>query len=60
MADTQTSIKRLQRDLREIEPSEIGRDVVQQLRKYARENPESAALWCVGIGFVLGWKLKIW
>jgi len=60
MADTQTSIKRLQRDLREIEPSEIGRDVVQQLRKYIREKPESAALWCIGIGFVLGWKLKIW
>jgi hypothetical protein len=60
MADTQTSIKRLQRDLREIEPSEIGRDVVQQLRKYAQANPESAALWCIGIGFVLGWKLKIW
>jgi len=60
MADTQTSIERLQRDLREIEPSEIGRDVMQQLRTYVRKNPESAALWCVGIGFVLGWKLKIW
>lgn len=29
-------------------------------REYARENPEAAALWCFGIGFVLGWKLKLW
>jgi hypothetical protein len=64
MANTQTQTKktmqRLQSDLREIEPAEMGRDVVQYLREYARENPESAALWCFGIGFVLGWKLKLW
>lgn len=28
--------------------------------EYARERPEVAALWCLGIGFVLGWKLKPW
>lgn len=64
MASTQTatrkSVQRLERDLREIEPAEMGRDMVQYLREYARENPESAALWCFGIGFVLGWKLKLW
>ena len=64
MANTQTetkkSMQRLQSDLREMEPAEVGRDVVQHLREYARENPESAALWCFGIGFVLGWKLKLW
>jgi hypothetical protein len=64
MANTQTatrkSVERLQRDLGEIEPAEMGRDMVQYLREYARENPEAAALWCFGIGFVLGWKLKIW
>ena len=27
-------------------------------RRYARANPEAALLWAVGIGFVLGWKLK--
>jgi hypothetical protein len=42
------------------DPVEMGRDMVEYLREYARENPESAALWCLGIGFVLGWKLKIW
>lgn len=35
-------------------------DAIQYLREYTREKPESAALWCLGIGFVLGWKLKPW
>jgi hypothetical protein len=44
----------------DLEPMEVGRDVVEYLREYAKENPEAAALWCLGIGFVLGWKLKPW
>lgn len=64
MAGTQPAARkaarRVQADMREIEPAEMGRDIVQYLRDYARENPESAALWCFGIGFVLGWKLKLW
>lgn len=39
---------------------EVARDVVDYLKEYAREKPEVAALWCLGIGFVLGWKLKPW
>ena len=35
-------------------------DVVDYLRAYARQQPEKAALWCLGVGFVLGWKLKPW
>ncbi len=35
-------------------------DLLRYARDYARENPEMAALWCFGIGFVLGWKLKPW
>ena len=35
-------------------------DTLEYMRDYAREKPESAALWCLGIGFVLGWKLKPW
>jgi hypothetical protein len=35
-------------------------DVMEYLREYAREKPEVVALWCFGIGFVLGWKLKPW
>jgi hypothetical protein len=29
-------------------------------RGYARERPGVVALWCLGIGLVLGWKLKMW
>jgi hypothetical protein len=35
-------------------------ELYHQLREYAREHPESVALWCFGIGFVLGWRLKPW
>jgi hypothetical protein len=35
-------------------------DMVEYVREYAREKPEVVALWCLGIGFVLGWKLKPW
>lgn len=41
-------------------PREITHDVVQYVTDYARDNPGYAALWCVGVGFVLGWKLKPW
>lgn len=35
-------------------------DIGNYLQSYARERPEIAALWCFGIGFVLGWRLKPW
>ncbi|MCA9114258.1 MAG: hypothetical protein KDA79_04180 [Planctomycetaceae bacterium] len=35
-------------------------DFVDYLKTYAREKPDVAALWCFGIGFVLGWKLIPW
>jgi hypothetical protein len=37
-----------------------GKDMIDYFREYAREKPEVVALWCLGIGFVLGWKLKPW
>jgi hypothetical protein len=39
---------------------EMANDAIDRLRAYARENPTSVALWALGIGFVLGWKLKPW
>jgi hypothetical protein len=42
------------------EATEVAADVLDYLKEYAREKPEVAALWCLGIGFVLGWKLKPW
>lgn len=35
-------------------------DIVDYFKEYARQKPEVAALWCLGIGFILGWKLKPW
>ena len=39
---------------------EPAHDLVDYLKEYARERPEVAALWCFGLGFVIGWKLKPW
>jgi len=35
-------------------------DLLEYFRQYARERPVVVALGCLGIGFVMGWKLKIW
>lgn len=35
-------------------------DLAAYMKAYARENPEVCAMWCFGVGFVLGWKLKPW
>ena len=35
-------------------------DLVDYMREYARQKPEVVAMWCLGVGFVLGWKLKPW
>lgn len=35
-------------------------DLVEYFQEYTREKPEVVAMWCFGIGFVLGWKLKPW
>lgn len=39
---------------------QVTNDFVEYLTEYARQNPGTAALWCLGVGFVLGWKLKPW
>jgi len=39
---------------------EGARELLSYLEQFARENPQSAALWAFGIGFVLGWRLKPW
>lgn len=35
-------------------------DLIDYVTDYAKKKPEVAAMWCFGIGFVLGWKLKPW
>jgi len=56
-SDAPSSGSRLQGTSQQINPIE---DTVDYLRAYAREKPEVAALWCFGVGFLLGWKLKPW
>ena len=42
-------------------PSEPNpKSALAHFQEYGRERPEIVALWCFGIGFVLGWKLKLW
>jgi len=35
-------------------------DFVCYLRDYAQKKPGAAAITCLIVGFVLGWKLKFW
>jgi hypothetical protein len=35
-------------------------DFMTYLREYTRVRPEVVALTCLGVGFILGWKLKPW
>jgi hypothetical protein len=35
-------------------------DLMEYAKQYAREKPDVVALWCFGVGFILGWKLKPW
>ena len=42
---------------RELKPLE---DLTAYVQEYAKQRPESVAIACIGIGFVLGWKLKLW
>lgn len=42
---------------RELKPLE---DLTAYLQEYAKQRPETVALACIGVGFILGWKLKLW
>jgi hypothetical protein len=33
---------------------------LEHFREYGQQRPEVVALWCFGIGFLLGWRLKPW
>jgi len=49
-----------ERALRKGDVTAAGENLIDYFKEYARENPETTALWCFGIGFILGWKLKPW
>lgn len=33
-------------------------DLVSLLKDYAHDKPDVAALWCLGLGILIGWKLR--
>ena len=40
--------------------SHLMENTLDSIESYRREKPWSFGLWMMGVGFVLGWKLKIW
>jgi len=38
----------------------MAEDAVDSVSRYVQEQPVSALMWALGIGFVLGWRLKPW
>lgn len=38
--------------------AEPARDLGSELLDYAKRNPDVAALWCFGLGMIVGWKLR--
>ena len=38
----------------------MAKSALEHFQEYGRERPGVVALWCFGVGFVLGWKLKLW
>lgn len=51
----QPLVNRLQND--DLQPAQ---DLLDYAKAYAKERPEVVAMWCFGIGFIVGWKLKPW
>lgn len=38
--------------------TEPARDLFGILRGYANDKPDVAAMWCFGLGIIVGWKLR--
>lgn len=38
--------------------TEPARDLGSELLDYAKRKPDVAALWCFGLGLIVGWKLR--
>ena len=36
------------------------KSALEHFQEYQFERPGVVALWCFGIGFVLGWKFRLW
>jgi len=41
-------------------PLEDSANVMCYLKRYCQDHPAEAAMWCFGVGFLMGWKLRPW
>jgi hypothetical protein len=41
-------------------PQTASEAAVECFHTFARQRPEALVMWAFGVGFVLGWKLRIW
>jgi hypothetical protein len=57
--ESQGHVEALRQDRCETE-MQMMEDLAAYFRRYARERPGTVALACLGLGFILGWKLKPW
>jgi len=53
-------VSRNETQVRAVSLTQTTKSALEHFQEYGRERPGVAALWCFGIGFVLGWKLKLW
>jgi hypothetical protein len=53
-------VRELQKSNDAADLGQVCEEMTQIVAGYARRRPEVMAMVCVGIGFVLGWKLKPW
>jgi len=51
---------RNQNQLRTAADEPTTKNALEHFEEYQRERPGVVALWCFGIGFVLGWKFRLW
>ncbi|MGE3778467.1 MAG: hypothetical protein AB7F89_14875 [Pirellulaceae bacterium] len=60
MTKLQYPYDRIPGEIMESDEATAGEAAWAYFRQYAAERPEVVVLWALGIGFVLGWRLKPW
>jgi hypothetical protein len=59
-SDFPTDMKRAASDSSPAALESMAQEALDRMNAYAREHPTAFGLCALGVGFVLGWKLKPW